>query len=65
MPTAEDFKHELFWMMAEAQKAGNEFVEVKPVSFTGARVGRQAAETIGCRTVVRSCGLRLPLITGT
>jgi hypothetical protein len=28
MPTAEDFKHELFRMMAEAQKAGNEFVEV-------------------------------------
>ena len=29
MPTAEDFKHELFRMMAEAQNAGNEFVEVK------------------------------------
>lgn len=28
MPTAEDFKHELFRMMAEGQKAGSEFVEI-------------------------------------
>ncbi len=28
MPTADDFKDELFRMMSEAQNAGNEFVEV-------------------------------------
>jgi 5-methylcytosine-specific restriction protein A len=28
MPTADDFRHELFVMMAEAQKAGTEFVEI-------------------------------------
>jgi hypothetical protein len=28
MPTAEDFKQELFRMMAEAHNAGNDFVEI-------------------------------------
>ena len=28
MPTAKDFKHELFRAMAEAQNAGNEYVEI-------------------------------------
>jgi hypothetical protein len=29
MPSAEDFKHELFQMMAEALKSGSEFVEIE------------------------------------
>ena len=28
MPTTENFRHELFVMMAEAQKTGQEFVEI-------------------------------------
>ena len=38
MPTAENFKHELFQMMAEAQNAGKEFVEINAGELHG-RVG--------------------------
>jgi 5-methylcytosine-specific restriction protein A len=38
MPTAEDFRHELFQMMANAQKNGREFIEISARELH-ARVG--------------------------
>jgi len=38
MPTAQDFRHELFQMMADAQKSGREFIEISARELH-ARVG--------------------------
>jgi hypothetical protein len=38
MPTAQDFRHELFQMMAEAQKSGRQFIEISARELQ-ARVG--------------------------
>jgi hypothetical protein len=46
MPTAEDFRRELFQMMANAQKNGREFIEISARELH-ARVGPPLR--IGCR----------------
>jgi hypothetical protein len=53
MPTAEDFRRELFQIMANAQESGRESIEISARELH-ARVGPLGDEIIGCRIAAAS-----------